>query len=87
VPPVPTALPAARPRRPGGRRAGRSLPPTLTATAGLLLALSGCHSDQNAARAYDCSKDSEYQPSSTACHSGRASQAPRVARVQARPPG
>jgi hypothetical protein len=52
----------------------------------MLLALSGCHSDQNVSRAYECSKDREYQASSTACHTSHASQAPGVARVQATTP-
>jgi S-adenosyl methyltransferase len=88
VPPVPTTLSAATGRRrPGGRRARRSFPLTLAAAAGMLLTLSGCHSDQNVSRAYECSKDKEYQQSSTACHSSPSSRAPGVARVQVSPPG
>jgi hypothetical protein len=85
VPPVPTIVSAARRRRPGGRRARRrALIPA--AAAGMLLALAGCHSDQNVSRAYECSKDREYQEPSPACHTSHASQAPGVARVQASTP-
>ena len=80
-----TTLSATRRRRPGGRRA--RCPLTLAAAAGLLLVLSGCHSDQNVSRAYECSKDKEYQESSTACHTSQASHAPGVARIQGGPPG
>jgi hypothetical protein len=87
VPPVLTAVSAARRRRPGGRRARRGRPLILAAAAGMLLALPGCHSDQNVSRAYECSKGREYQEPSTACQGSQASHAPGVARVQASPPG
>lgn len=76
MPPVPTTSPAAR----------RGVPLILAAAAGLVTALSGCHSDHNVSRAYDCAKGKEYQESSS-CHTSHSSHAPGVARVQASPPG
>jgi hypothetical protein len=76
VPPVPSTPPAAR----------RGVPLLLAAAAGLVTALSGCHSDQNVSRAYECSRGKEYQESSS-CPTGHTSHAPGAARVQASPPG
>jgi hypothetical protein len=87
VPPVPMILPAARRGLPGAVRVRGRLPLILAAAAGMVVALPGCHSDQNVSRAYECSKGREYQESSPACHSGHTSHAPGVARVQATPPG
>jgi hypothetical protein len=83
---VPSTSSATRRRAAGGRRARRGVPLLLAAVAGLVTVLSGCHSDQNVSRAYDCSKGKEYQESSS-CHTTHTSQAPGAARVQASPQG
>ena len=78
---MPTTSSATRRGEAGGRRPRRGVPLIMAAAAGLVTALSGCHSEHNVSRAYECSKDKEYQESSTSCHTSHTSHAPGVARI------
>jgi hypothetical protein len=68
------SLLAAARRRPGARPARWLVGPFLAAAAALVL--SGCQSDRNVSRAYECSKDHEYQgPGAPSCGGRRAGSA------------
>jgi hypothetical protein len=74
VPPVQMPMPAAGRAGPGARRA-RWLA-GLIVPAAVALVLSGCQSERNVSRAYDCSKEREYQgPGASACDGQRGGSA------------